>query len=64
MNEIMKVLTVITTIFIPLSFLAGVFGMNMPIPGNDWSGTYPVFWIVCIVIALAMLAWFRRRDWL
>jgi magnesium transporter len=64
MNEIMKVLTVITTIFIPLSFLAGVFGMNMPIPGNEWTGTYPVFWIVCIVIALAMLVWFRRRDWL
>ena len=64
MNEIMKVLTVITTIFIPLSFLAGVFGMNMPIPGNEWIGTYPVFWIVCIVIALAMLGWFRHRDWL
>ena len=64
MNEIMKVLTVITTIFIPLSFLAGVFGMNMPIPGNEWIGTYPVFWMVCIVIALAMLGWFRHRDWL
>ena len=64
MNEIMKVLTVITTIFIPLSFLAGVYGMNMPIPGNEWVGTYPVFWIVCIAIAGVMLALFRRRGWL
>jgi len=64
MNEIMKVLTVITTIFIPLSFLAGVYGMNMPIPGNEWVGTYPVFWIVCIAIAGVMLVLFRRRGWL
>ena len=64
MNEIMKVLTVITTIFIPLSFLAGLYGMNMPIPGNEWVGTYPVFWIVCIAIAGVMLALFRRRGWL
>ena len=64
MNEIMKVLTVITTIFIPLSFLAGVYGMYMPIPGNEWVGTYPVFWIVCIAIAGVMLVLFRRRGWL
>jgi magnesium transporter len=64
MNEIMKVLTVITTIFIPLSFLAGVYGMNMPIPGNEWGGTYPIFWIVCIAIAGVMLVLFRRRGWL
>ena len=64
MNEIMKVLTVITTIFIPLSFLAGVYGMNMPIPGNEWVGTYPIFWIVCLAIAGVMLVLFRRRGWL
>jgi magnesium transporter len=64
MNEIMKVLTVIGTIFIPLTFLAGVYGMNMPIPENQWAGSYPVFWIVCIIVAVTMLYWFWRRRWL
>lgn len=64
MNEIMKVLTIIGTIFIPLTFLAGVYGMNMPIPENAWRGTYPLFWALCLGIAGAMLYWFRRRDWI
>ena len=64
MNEIMKVLTVIGTIFIPLTFLAGVYGMNMPIPENQWAGSYPVFWIVCMIVAVTMLYWFWRRRWL
>ena len=64
MNEVMKVLTVISTIFIPLTFLAGIYGMNMPIPENNWQLTYPIFWIICIIIALVMLYWFRRRNWI
>ena len=64
MNEIMKVLTIIGTIFIPLTFLAGVYGMNMPIPENRWPGSYPVFWLVCLIVASTMLHWFRRRRWL
>jgi magnesium transporter len=64
MNEIMKVLTIIGTIFIPLTFLAGVYGMNMPIPENQWIGSYPIFWIICITVAVTMLLWFRRRGWL
>jgi magnesium transporter len=64
MNEVVKVLTVISTIFIPLTFLAGVYGMNMPIPENHWTWTYPVFWAVCVAIALGMVAWFRRRGWI
>jgi magnesium transporter len=63
-NEIMKVLTVIGTIFIPLTFLAGVYGMNMPIPENSSPLTYPVFWAACAVVAIGMLLWFRRRGWL
>lgn len=63
MNEIMKVLMVIGTIFIPLTFLAGVYGMNMPIPENQWPWSYPVFWAVCIATAVGMLLWFRRRGW-
>ncbi len=64
MNEVMKVLTIISTIFIPLTFLAGVYGMNMPIPENLWPFSYPLFWIVCLTIAIAMLIWFHHRKWL
>lgn len=63
-NEIMKVLTVIGTIFIPLTFLAGVYGMNMYIPENTWHYSYAVFWAVCIGIAGIMLWRFRRGGWL
>ncbi len=64
MNEIMKVLTIMGTIFIPLTFLAGVYGMNMPIPENQSKWTYPVFWCVCIVTAAGMVYLFKRRRWL
>lgn len=65
MNEIMKVLTLIGTIFIPLTFLAGVYGMNfeyMPEIGKPWA--YPMFWAACAVVAVAMVTWFRRRGWI
>jgi magnesium transporter len=65
MNEIMKVLTVIGTIFIPLTFLAGVYGMNFHhFPELEWKWGYPVFWAICLVTAVGMMAWFRRRGWL
>ena len=64
MNEVVKVLTIISTIFIPLTFIAGVYGMNMPIPENEWEWSYPVFWLICLTIAVGMLALFRRRGWL
>ena len=63
-NEIMKVLTIMGTIFIPLTFLAGVYGMNMDIPENEWPYTYPVFWGVCVALTGGMLFWFRRRGWI
>ena len=63
-NDIMKVLTIIGTIFIPLTFLAGVYGMNMPIPENASPIAYPAFWVVCGVVATSMLVYFRRRGWL
>ena len=65
MNEIMKVLTMIGTIFIPLTFLAGVYGMNFrhfPEIGQKWA--YPAFWSVCVIIAGIMFILFRRRKWL
>jgi magnesium transporter len=64
MNEIMKVLTIMGTIFIPLTFLAGVYGMNMPIPENHFTWAYPAFWGICVVVAGGMLMWFRRKGWL
>ena len=62
-NEIMKVLTIIGTIFIPLTFIAGVYGMNMYIPENEWHYSYAVFWGVCLSVAGYMLWRFRRGGW-
>jgi magnesium transporter len=65
MNEIMKVLTIIGTIFIPLTFLAGVYGMNFhyfPELGMKWG--YPAFWAICVALAVIMLIYFHRRKWL
>ena len=63
-NDIVKVLTIISTIFVPLTFFAGVYGMNMPIPENQWELTYPLFWLVCLSVIGGMLYWFRRQKWL
>ena len=65
MNEIMKVLTIIATIFIPLTFLAGVYGMNFEyMPELKWQWGYFVIWGVMISIALIMLKLFRKNRWL
>ena len=65
MNEIMKVLTIMGTIFIPLTFLAGVYGMNFHhFPELEWKWGYAAFWVVCILTATGMVTWFRRRGWL
>ena len=65
MNEVMKVLTMIGTIFIPLTFLAGVYGMNFHyFPELDQPWAYPAFWIICVLLAVVMLLFFRRRTWL
>jgi magnesium transporter len=65
MNQIMKVLTMIGTIFIPLTFLAGVYGMNFRhFPEIEQSWAYPAFWGVCVILAGIMIVLFRRRKWL
>ncbi len=65
MNEVMKVLTIIATIFIPLTFIAGIYGMNFEyMPELKWHSAYGLVWIVMIVIALSMLWFFRKRKWL
>ena len=65
LNEVMKVLTIIGTIFIPLTFFAGVYGMNFRhFPEIEWVWGYGFFWAVCIITAVTMVLWFRRRQWL
>jgi len=65
MNEVMKVLTVIATIFIPLTFVVGVYGMNFQhMPELSWQWGYPAIWGVMTALAVMMLILFRRKDWL
>jgi len=65
MNEVMKVLTIFATIFIPITFVAGVYGMNFDhIPELHFKWSYAIFWAICISIAGGMLIWFRKRKWL
>jgi magnesium transporter len=65
MNEIMKVLTVISTIFIPLTFIVGVYGMNFKfMPELDLPWAYPTVWAIMFAIAIAMAAHFRRKHWI
>jgi magnesium transporter len=65
MNEVMKVLTIIATIFIPITFVAGVYGMNFHrMPELGWAWGYPGALLVMLAIALAMIAYFKRRRWL
>jgi magnesium transporter len=65
MNEVMKVLTIIATIFIPLTFIAGVYGMNFAnMPELEWPWAYYALLIVMLVIVAAMLLYFRKKKWL
>lgn len=65
MNEVMKVLTIIAALFIPISFLAGVFGMNFDdIPGLHHPAAFVFFCLSCLGIVIFMLVWFKRRGWL
>ena len=64
MNEIMKVLTVISTLFIPLTFIAGIYGMNFRfMPELAWRWGYPMVWGVMAAVAALMLRYFRRKGW-
>lgn len=65
MNEVMKVLTIMASIFIPLTFIAGIYGMNFEyIPELRWKYSYFVLWGVMILIFLGMLYYFKRKKWL
>ncbi len=65
MNEVMKVLTIIATIFIPLTFIAGIYGMNFKnIPELNYENGYFILLAVMVIIFLGMLYYFKRRKWL
>src|SRR5690606_12943564 len=65
MNEVMKVLTIIATIFIPLTFIAGIYGMNFEyMPELQWKYSYFVLWGIMFVVFLMMIYYFRRKKWL
>lgn len=65
MNEVMKMLTIMATIFIPLTFIAGIYGMNFEyMPELKWRWAYPALWGAFISIFLGMLAWFKHKKWL
>ncbi len=65
MNEVMKVLTIIATLFIPLTFIAGIYGMNFEhMPELSWRYGYAAVWVVMIAVAAVMLVYFRRKKWL
>jgi magnesium transporter len=70
LNEVMKVLTIIATIFIPLTFVAGVYGMNFDpdaspwnMPELGWYWGYPAVMIVMLTIAVGLLAFFKKKEW-
>ena len=65
LNTIMKVLTIITTIFIPMNFLTSVYGMNFKyMPELDWRWGYPVLWGLLLTMSLLMLLYFKKKKWL
>ncbi len=69
MNQVMKVLTIIATIFIPLSFFAGIYGMNfntgypLNMPELNWEYGYPALLVFMLSLSLLMLFYFRRKNW-
>jgi len=65
MNAVMKVLTIIATIFIPLTFVAGIYGMNFKyMPELEWRWGYPAVLLIMIAIAAAMILYFKKKKWL
>jgi magnesium transporter len=65
MNEVMKILTIIATIFIPLTFIAGIYGMNFRyMPELDWRLGYFAVIGLMLAIGILMVIFFRRKKWL
>ena len=64
-NDVMKVLTIFSSVFIPLTFLTGVYGMNFIfMPELTYKFGYPLFWVICGIVIIATLAFFRKKQWM
>lgn len=65
LNDILRVLTIFSVVFIPLTFLAGIYGTNFKyLPELDFKYAYPIFWLVLIAVAVGMILFFKKRKWL
>jgi magnesium transporter len=65
MNEVMKVLTIIATIFIPITFVAGIYGMNFKfMPELEWRWGYVMVWVIIVVVAGIMISYFKKKQWI
>ncbi len=65
MNEIMKVLTIIATLFIPLTFIVGLYGMNFKyMPELEWRWGYPLVLLLMLAVAIFLLFYFRKKKWI
>lgn len=65
LNSVMKVLTIIATIFMPLTFIAGIYGMNFKyMPELEWRWGYPAVWLIVVLIGISMLIYFKKKKWL
>jgi magnesium transporter len=65
LNAVMKVLTIITTIFMPLTFIAGIYGMNFKyMPELEWPWSYPIILLLMFGVGIFMLFYFKKRKWL
>jgi len=65
LNSVMKVLTIIATIFMPLTFIAGIYGMNFKyMPELEWRWGYPAIWLIVVIIGISMLVYFKKKKWL
>jgi magnesium transporter len=61
----MKILTIITTIFVPVTFIAGVYGMNFDyMPELHFKWGYPAVWVVMLLIIVSLIMYFKRKKWL
>ncbi len=64
LNEIIRVLTIFSVIFIPLTFLAGIYGTNFKyLPELEYRWSYPIFWVVLLSMAAGMIYYFRKNKW-
>ena len=65
MNEVMQVLTIVSTIFIPITFIAGIYGMNFKyMPELEWKWSYPLVWGIIVLVGGAMITYFKKKKWL